>query len=96
MPRYREETRNPFLSPQELGGCWYVLQSDPSSIHIYNSYYTGIMTLGPNDALFATCTRINEYERRPLLDVPKLWIIGRYDGFWTILGMLMKGRSGTI
>ena len=54
------------------------------------------MTLGPNDALFAACMRINEYERRPLLDVQKLWIIGRYDGFQMILGMLMKGRSGTI
>jgi hypothetical protein len=97
MPRYREKTRDPVRSPQELGGYRYVLQYDLTSIIFYsNSDYPGITTLGPNDALFAGCTRINKDKRRPLLDVPKMWIIGRYDHFLTTPRMLITGQSGTI
>ena len=97
MPRYREKTRDPVRSPQELGGYRYVLQYDLTSIIFYsNSDYPGITTLGPNDALFAGCTRINKDKRRPLLDVPKMWIIGRYDHFLTTPQMLITGQSGTI
>lgn len=38
-----------------------------------------MMALVPGDYLFGACTRINKKTRRPMLDVPKMWVIGRYD-----------------
>ncbi|KIM34732.1 hypothetical protein M413DRAFT_33066, partial [Hebeloma cylindrosporum] len=40
--------------------------------HLKDLDAIGITTLGPNDALFAACTRINKDKRRPRLDVPKM------------------------
>jgi hypothetical protein len=36
----------------------------------------GFLELIPGDFVFAACTRTNKTLRRPLLDVPKVWVTG--------------------
>jgi len=86
----------PFAHFNDLQAIGMYCNTFQHQFFFFFSYYPGITTLDPNDAFLAACTRINEAKLRTLLEVPKMWIIGRYDGLLTTLGMLITGESGRI